>query len=275
MPRDEKQGPESVVDSSRSVSAVCRLDTVDSTNTYARRNLDRLTDREIVVADVQTQGHGRLGRRWLSFGPGNLTASLVLKPFREAARASELANLTQHTALAVSDTIERYGPHTAVKWPNDVLVGGAKIAGALSECVIQGDVLLGCILGIGVNLNASVREMESVDQEATSLAVQLGAAVDRDVFLDRLLERFFEGYEALLDRGFPAIRDRYKAKNAFLGSRIAVNSMTERYCGVALDVDQNGALVLLDDCGSEQHVCIGDVQGDLRAITGDTGNRHG
>jgi BirA family biotin operon repressor/biotin-[acetyl-CoA-carboxylase] ligase len=248
------------MDSSRRGNAIRSLETVDSTNAYARRNLEQLVDGEVVTAEVQTEGHGRLGRRWLSFGSGNLTASLVLKPFSAAERAFELANMAQYASLAVSDAIDGYGPKTALKWPNDVLAGGAKIAGILSECVIQGDALLGCVVGFGVNLNAGSRELDAVDQDAVSLALLIGQTVDRDVFLAALLERFFQGYQAFLRGGFGAIRERYKAKSTFLGTRIAINSMTERYSGVARDVDRDGALVLLDDFGSEKHVCVGDIR---------------
>lgn len=252
---EKKQAPPEVKDPS-----IRRLHSIDSTNAYARRHLDELADGEVISAEVQTDGRGRLDRKWHSGGPGNLTASFVLKPFEAAAEAPALANITQYAALAVAELIDDLGARTTLKWPNDVMANGSKIAGILSESVVQGERFLGCILGIGVNLNMGPSDLRSIGRPAASLHLLLGRPIDRDAFLDELLERFFRSYPSFLEEGFPLIRDKFKGKSTFIGKRISIDSSTSRCSGIAQDLDEYGSLVLLDDSGMQRHISVGDIR---------------
>jgi BirA family biotin operon repressor/biotin-[acetyl-CoA-carboxylase] ligase len=246
--------------------SILRLDEVDSTNDYARKNLPQLADREVVVADSQTRGHGKAGRSWLCPSTGNLAATIVLKPFQDAGSAASqavmgrLGALTHYASLVLSELLDSHHIETTLKWPNDILVEGAKIAGILSRGFAQGQQHLECIVGIGVNLNMTEEDLALIDQPAAALNLLIGRAVDRDVFLHAFLDRFFAGYPEFLKRGFPWIREKFKAKNSFLGHRITVHSLERRYVGLAKDIDPEGALVLLDDGGEEHHISLGDIQ---------------
>ena len=136
---------------------------LDSTNLHALANIHDLSDGDVIQALVQTDGHGRLNRRWLSDVPGNLCVSLVLKPSQASPADLPLANISQLLALSVCRALDARGARATLKWPNDVLVGGNKIAGLLAETVTRfGSV--GLVLGLGVNLNL---DPEAIDQSTS------------------------------------------------------------------------------------------------------------
>ncbi len=239
---------------------ILSFEEIDSTNRYALDNLLLLPDRQIILAERQTQGYGRVGRMWVSENPGNLYMSLILKPADTGVTSSNLSGLSLYMSVILCDLLDEYGVEASIKWPNDVLVRGAKIAGLLGEAVFQGDRLTGYVLGCGVNLNMGVEELESIDQRATSLNIHMGKTVERYGFLDRLLQRFFFGYEHFLKRGFPSVRQAYEGRCAFLGREVIVKSMKSEYRGAAKGFTDRGELILETGEGEEQILNSGDVQ---------------
>jgi BirA family biotin operon repressor/biotin-[acetyl-CoA-carboxylase] ligase len=166
------------------------LEEVNSTNTYAKENLDNLADRTVIAAKRQTAGRGQFGRRWVDFGAGNLFISIVLKP--SDSFKPEYSGITLLAAQALCSVLEGYGLEPAVKHPNDILINGKKIAGILCETATRGDKFKGLVLGMGVNLNAAAADLPKVeDQKTTALNIELSRAVDCDVFLDKLLIELF------------------------------------------------------------------------------------
>jgi BirA family biotin operon repressor/biotin-[acetyl-CoA-carboxylase] ligase len=241
---------------------ILRFTEVESTNSYALKNLHSLADRQVIVAERQTGGYGRLGRRWVSHNPDNIYMSLILKYADAHEIPTALTGLTQYMSVTLCELLLEYGVSASIKWPNDVRVGGAKIAGLLGEASFQGDRLMGYVLGCGVNLNIHEKDLASIDQRATSLNLLLGAAVERDRFLDRLLERFFTGYEGFLEGGFPTIRPTYEEKCDFLGKQVVVKSVDGEYRGTAKSFTERGELVL-ERAGGEQHILR---SGDLETM---------
>ena len=239
---------------------ILSFEEIDSTNRYALDNLLNLPDRQIILAERQTQGYGRLGRIWVSGNPGNLYMSLILKPADTGVTSSNLSGLSLYMSVILCDLLDEYGVEASIKWPNDVLVRGAKIAGLLGEAVFQGDRLMGYVLGCGVNLNMGVEELESIDQRATSLNIHIGKTVERYGFLDRLLQRFFSGYEPFLERGFPSVRQAYEARCAFLGRDVLVKSMKSEYRGAAKGFTARGELILETEKGERRVLNSGDVK---------------
>jgi BirA family biotin operon repressor/biotin-[acetyl-CoA-carboxylase] ligase len=119
--------------------------------------------------------------------------------------------------------------------------------------------LKGYVLGMGVNLNMTDRELESIDRPATSVNLITGKEVDRGLFLDGLLQAFFEGYEGFLAGGFSTIRDDYVKRCSFLGKRVAVR-VSDRTCsGTALSFSKGGALVMRADTGETLTLTAGEV----------------
>lgn len=233
------------------------LSEVDSTNLYAKSNIENLADKSIVHAANQTAGRGRLQRTWVNLGEGNLFLTFVLKPsnsFNEV-----YSNLTQYLSVVLCKILEEYGLKPQIKWPNDVLINGKKIAGILSETVMQGSLFKGLVLGIGVNLNTSEKDLTSViDKEATSLNLEISKPVDVNLFLDKLAEEYFADYDNFLQKGFELIKNDYISRTCFLDTEICVQVFNDKKCGIAKAINDKGELVMSNN-QKEFVLTIGDI----------------
>jgi BirA family biotin operon repressor/biotin-[acetyl-CoA-carboxylase] ligase len=239
--------------------SVLRLAEIDSTNRYALKNLEYFPDRQIIVADRQTAGYGRLGRRWVAGLPGNLCMSMVLKPSVVLSPASAYPCLTLYLSVILSRQIEEYDIGAEIKWPNDIMVNGRKLSGILGEARYLGSKLCGYVLGLGVNLNMGQEHLRTIDQPATSLSLLTGTRIEVDGFLDRLLDIFFYNYEEFLQEGFPAIKRDYIAKCSFLGNPVEVRTSSARYAGIARTVTDQGGLEIETGAGAPVVLNAGDL----------------
>lgn len=236
---------------------IITLDSVDSTNIYAKNNLDVLEDKTIVHALKQTLGRGRFDRKWVDLGDGNVFLSFVLKPsnsFNEI-----YSNLTQYLSVVLCELLEEYGLQTQIKWPNDVLINGKKIAGILSETVMQGSTFKGLVLGIGVNLNAKQDDVDAIpDKVVTSLNLELNKNIDMYEFIQQLSDKFFANYDEFLTNGFEFIKSNYISRASFLDTEICVQVLNEVKKGYAKSINDSGELVL-ENNGNEFVLTIGDI----------------
>lgn len=237
---------------------IVRLDVVDSTNLYAKENLQTLPDRTVISAERQTSGRGRFDRTWVDLGDSNIFMSIVLKPSQNF--DCIYTNITQYLSVVLCNVIEQYGITAEIKWPNDVLVGGKKIAGILSETVMQGSNFKGLVLGIGINLNSKISDLKTIkDKDATSLNIELSIeSVNKEKFLNKLLEEFFKNYDEFLKKGFTLIRNEYLSRACFLNKEISVMVFNNRKSGIAKDINTSGELVLEND-KKEFVLTMGDI----------------
>ena len=233
------------------------LETVDSTNGWAKEHIDELNDMTLVYTFNQTSGRGRLNRRWNNLGTGNIYASIVLKPSDKMEEV--YSNLTQYLCVVLAQTFEEYGVCPSIKWPNDIKVNGKKISGILAEGVNNGVLLRGLVLGFGVNLNASEDYLVQIDQPATALNIETGMKIDKEIFLNKLLDRFCLMYDRFIRDGFSVIRDEYKSRVKFLNTEISVKVLDKTVTGVAFDINEKGALKIVDKNNKEQILLIGDI----------------
>lgn len=233
------------------------LDEVDSTNLYGKKNIDTLADKTVISAKRQLSGRGRLNRVWLDLGEGNLFVSVVLKPSLKF--DEKFANLTQYLSVILCKTLEEYGLRPEIKWPNDVLIKGKKVAGILSETVMQGQIFKGLVLGFGINISAGERDLKQVtDKAVTSVSLELGKQVDGNLFLNNLLNLFFRDYNKFLESGFEFIKHDYIKRVNFLEKELCVKVFNDTKCGVAKGINDNGALIL--EKNNEKFVLtIGDI----------------
>jgi BirA family transcriptional regulator, biotin operon repressor / biotin---[acetyl-CoA-carboxylase] ligase len=208
----------------------------------------------IVWARAQSAGRGRQGREWVS-PPGNLYASLILRPAVPVATAPQLGFLA---ALAAADACRAQAPEAAIalKWPNDVLLDGRKLAGILLESQSRSDGALDwLVLGIGINLATYPVD---TDYPATALAAT-GADVNAETMLVALAASFLVWYERWRDgAGFATIRAEWLARAQGLGRPIQVRLPTETREGVFAGLDADGAL-LLDTGSGRQRIAAGEV----------------
>lgn len=234
-----------------------RLKEVNSTNLFAKENLSEIEDKTVIIADRQTSGRGRFNRTWIDLGDDNIFATIVLKPSNTF--ESTYTNLTQYLSVVICKTMEEYGVETSIKWPNDVLINGKKIAGILSETVVQGAKFKGMMLGFGINLNADKKSLSEIkDKDATALNLETTKYIDKEEFLNKLLNRFFDKYDEFLKTGFAMIKDDYISRACFLNQDISVQIFNEKKCGYAKLINNSGELVIEKD-NKELVLTMGDI----------------
>ncbi len=209
----------------------------------------------VVTAEEQTGGRGRVGRAWYSPPGGAIYVSILLTP-RIAPRSAN--QLTMLGALAVLDAVEPelpFGVSAGIKWPNDVLIDGRKLAGVLVETALLGDAIEYCVIGIGVNVDADFANAPvEVRERATSLRGVGVRAPDRERILVRLLASVERRYAELQTR--PPF-DEYRSRLLTLGTQVTVSG-AEQIHGLALRIEDDGALVLQTIDG-ERRVRFGDL----------------
>lgn len=227
---------------------------LDSTNAYALRNMEQLEDKDMIVADVQTSGRGRFDREWISGNCANLYLTFVLK-------SSDYAqNLTQYLSVVLVRVLKKYGVDAQIKWPNDVLVNGGKIAGILCESFVSGGKIKGLALGIGVNLNMSADELDKIPQKAVSLNMLAGKKIDKKEFVRLLSEEFFRFYDEFLTNGFLSIKDEYENYSNFLEKEVWISDREGKKPYFAKSVNPDGSLNLRGENGCEKTIYSGDME---------------
>ncbi len=215
-------------------------DRIGSTNDRAKQLAAEGAGKVCVIADRQESGKGRMGRSFFSPPGTGLYLSLVLRP---SLRGEDAALLTTFAAVAVAETVEAMtGAKAAIKWVNDVYVGGKKVCGILTEGSVdfESGGFSYAVVGIGVNLRKCVRppELASV---ATDLESETGVRVDRSLFASALLRRFADVERVLRERSF---LDAYRARCFVLGKDVTVFRGSERFSARAVDVGPRGELLV-------------------------------
>jgi BirA family transcriptional regulator, biotin operon repressor / biotin---[acetyl-CoA-carboxylase] ligase len=218
--------------------ALVRLGRVDSTQAVAfALAADGAADRTVVVAQAQTAGRGRRGRLWIDEPGASLLTSIILRPRLTPAR---LPTLSLAAGVAVAEALERVtGLTPRLKWPNDVLVDGRKLAGILLESRIAPSPFV--VLGIGVNLAQRVFPPDLAER-ATSVRLAAGRRVDADTLLTALLESLDAWRTRLENEGWAPIRERWCALTETLGRRVSIDDVQ----GIAVDVEEDGALIVVE-----------------------------
>ncbi len=229
-----------------------------STNDEARSRAEKgAADGEVVLAEAQSAGRGRRGRSWSSPPGKNVYLSVILRPDLPPARAPELTLLA---SVALCDQIRAEGVDAGIKWPNDELAGGRKLAGILTELATDPERVQWVVLGMGVNVNAEPGDLpEELRPLATSLAGELGRPVARAPFVTGLLATL----EGWLDRhaaeGFGPVRAAWRERSHTLGREVRARVGEREVEGVAEDIDETGAL-LVRARGKLERVLAGDVE---------------
>lgn len=235
------------------------LHEVDSTNEEAATLATRgAAEGTVVIAEAQRRGRGRLGRRWASPAEVGIYLSVILRPPSPPESAPALSLLG---AVAVGEAIERMtGLEAALKWPNDLIVRGKKVAGISGEVATEAARLQHVVLGIGVNVNQLEADFEGeLRQTATSLRIELGHRVDRTAMIRSICEGLDQWYDCFLSSGVPPILDRVRRRCLTLGREVVTRSGDEELRGLAVEVDEAGALVIRTADGTLHRLFAGDV----------------
>jgi len=219
---------------------------------------DGVREGVVVFAESQTGGRGRLGRKWISPARKGLWFSVLLRP---ELRPQETTQLTVASATALRRAIQsETGLRPEIKWPNDILVGGKKVAGILTELSAEPDKVRHVVLGIGVDVNLAAGDLPvEMRRTATSLKIESGEAVLRPALAVAALRALDEDYARVCAGQFPAVADEWEANCATIGRNVTVQIGDRKIRGYAESLDDAGALLLRTEHGRLEPITGGDV----------------
>jgi BirA family transcriptional regulator, biotin operon repressor / biotin---[acetyl-CoA-carboxylase] ligase len=247
------------LDTLRVGSRLVFLKETESTNQVAFRLAEEgAPEGTVVIADAQSAGKGRLGRVWISPPGVNLYCSIVLRPPISPVAACQLTFLSVVAVARAIENCTTLAPQ--IKWPNDILVSGRKVAGLLNEMNAETEKVNFVVLGIGVNLNMKLAQLgEGVRHPATSLLEESGVEVDRSAFARALLTELDRLYDRFLSEGEGPVRAEWLERSAIRGRQVRVSCGAREFGGVVQGVDAFGALLVQTPDGVLETVLSGDV----------------
>lgn len=236
------------------------LDTVDSTNDEAARELAAgRTDPFVILAREQTQGRGRLGRQWLSQPNGNLYVSFA---FRPKVATSQMQTFTLWMGANLCELIANFcRVSPGLKWPNDILFGGRKAGGILTEARLDADEIRDLVFGLGLNLHTPSHGWpEELRTRATALDAHAAGAIDVNKFTAALIGRVLLAYEKFV-RGLPsgALADLWNRHDVLRGQKVRATYGAALISGTAVGIDEEGALLVRTSTGRIERLRAGEV----------------
>lgn len=236
------------------------FDSIPSTNGWAKENAHILDPNQVtcITAQEQTVGRGRSMRQWLSPKGQNIYATFFFCLPRDF---KWIANLGQVLSLSCVTVLKEKGFSPQIKWPNDLLLEGKKVAGILCEVVTFED-RIGIILGIGINVNMSEELLKSIDQPATSLAQLTGRPWQLEQILDPVLQQFLVDLSTLEKKGFSPFRSTYEDLLAFKGEKISFHDGLKKVQGICSAINDEGRLKLILPSGEKTIYSAGEIKHD-------------
>lgn len=236
------------------------FDSTDSTNLRAMELAKNgAPEGTVVIADSQSEGRGRLGRKWVSPRGVNLYTSVILRPNIPPHKAHAI---TLVSAVAVAETVGGLCEKKAeVKWPNDVLLDSKKVSGILTEMSSETDRVNFMVVGIGINADMSVKDAPfEIKSVATSIREKTSAPVDRVRLAADLYSNLEKWYKIFIKSGLPPVLKAWKDYFVKEGKPITIKGLTQTIKGICLGVDEEGALLLRKPSGEVERIISGDVE---------------
>ena len=226
----------------------------ESTNILARDMAGSVDEGTVVIAESQTGGRGRMGRKWIS-PEGGIWLSVVLKPRMQPLHAPRITLLA---GVAVAKTIRNIGLPAKIKWPNDVLINGRKVCGILTEIGAEMDSIQYVVVGVGIDANVDTETFpEEVRDSSTSLKNELGFDINRVEFVQRLLSELESLYMKFQKEGFSSILEEWRNMSATIGEWVKITTQSRIMYGEAIGVDSEGALILETSEGKLEKIVAG------------------
>lgn len=238
---------------------------IDSTNEEVRRLSENGGKQGIVVvAEKQTAGKGRRGRSWESPEGTNLYFSILLRPNVEPEKAPMLTLIMAYSVGKILQEKEELP--VQIKWPNDLVLSGKKLCGILTEMHLSGKKIEDVIVGVGINVN-TMEFPNDLKEKATSLYLEKGEKVERQLLLNNILQEFQKWYNYFLkEQKLSFLRDDYNQMLVNKSKDVLVLEPEKEYKGKALGINELGELLVKRDDGSVETVFAGEVS--VRGIYG-------
>jgi BirA family transcriptional regulator, biotin operon repressor / biotin---[acetyl-CoA-carboxylase] ligase len=235
------------------------FDAVESTNDLARKYLEEgALEGQVLIAESQTRGRGRMGRSWVSPPGTGIYMSVLLKP---QILPQRLPQLTLMAGLGTVQAVNEFSSQKAqLKWPNDILLNGKKLSGILSEYHTTQNGGNAVIIGIGVNANHSQNDFpEILRPTATSLRIENENPVDREALATALIRHLDQEYDAFLRGKNPNVIKKWTDHSDMFGKNISVTKGESVIHGTALGLDSQGRLLMRIKNGEEMAFDSGEV----------------
>jgi BirA family biotin operon repressor/biotin-[acetyl-CoA-carboxylase] ligase len=219
---------------------------------------DGVKEGVVVFAESQTRGRGRLGRKWISPSHKGLWFSILLRP---DLRPQETTQLTVASATALHRAIEsEIGLKPEIKWPNDILICGKKVAGILTELSAELDKIRYVILGIGIDVNQDANEFPAeLKKIATSLKIEAGETISRAELATAILRELDKDYSRICGGKFPEVADEWEENCSTIGKNVTVQIGGRKIRGCAESLDDDGTLLVRTEHGHLERIIGGDV----------------
>jgi BirA family biotin operon repressor/biotin-[acetyl-CoA-carboxylase] ligase len=233
------------------------FNSLNSTNKMAQ---DLAKDGEdegtLVVSRIQEEGYGRMNRTWLS-PEGGLWFSLILRPGFEPRNAPKI---TLMAGVAVAKALSlTFGLDARIKWPNDVLIRGKKVCGILTEMRTSVTEINYIVLGIGLNANFDVKELpKEFSPQSTTLKQELGEEIDLTQLLLNIVDELEQNYQLLVSQGSSKILNLWREYSDTLGKNVRITTNQDSFEGIAVDLDETGALLIESKENEIQRFFAGD-----------------
>lgn len=237
------------------------FDSIDSTNSFLKAMAHEGAPEGLVaVADEQTGGRGRLGRNWSSSRGMGVWMSVLLRPRLHPAKVQAI---TPAAAVAVCRALEPFlDERPGIKWPNDVLVDGKKVCGILTELSAESEMVSWVVVGMGLNVNQAASDFqEDIRSRASSVSMCMkpGLTADRCILAAELLNRFEQVYRSFLESGPDPIIKEWKEWSVTLGKKVALIGNGTETMADALDIGEDGRLIVRLPDGSVKGVYSGEI----------------
>ncbi|WP_313758226.1 biotin--[acetyl-CoA-carboxylase] ligase [Tissierella sp.] len=241
------------------------FDSTNSTNKKAKEIALGEKEGTILVAEEQISGKGRLGRQWISPKGKGIWMSIILKPKVDP---MTVAKITLLGAAAVHKALINMGIKSQIKWPNDILIDGKKICGILTEMSAELNMINYVVMGIGINVNLDEDDIpEDLKDKATSIKIKEGKKIDRKELMANVLNEFEKFYIDFMDNNMASKAiDICKENSALIGKEIKVIRGEEIRLGKALDINEEGELVVEFKEGDIENIYSGEVS--IRGMKG-------
>ncbi len=234
------------------------LESVDSTNTYAKNNYQDFDPKgwTRITATEQTGGRGRFNREWVSPKGESIYLTYYFTTEKEKI---DLGNLTQVLSLSIVKLLQKEGLKPSIKWPNDVLVNGKKIGGILAETIDLQETW-GVVLGMGINVSVKEETLKQIDQPATSLFAETGKTYDISALIAMLEMVFLTDYDRYAEEGFASFYKEYDALLTHKGKEITLHQNGKLVSGTLHSLAEDGRLNLLLPSGEIKTFHSGEIK---------------